>query len=129
MRILVVEDDKLLNWSLVQSLSKSGFEVRPTSCGLDAVEEFRKTNFDIILLDYQLPDVNGLEVARQVRIVQPRVTVFLLTAFQRSELAVDEGLIDGYFNKPIDLNQLCRTLKKIPGAPSLGECPSNGNGA
>jgi CheY-like chemotaxis protein len=66
------------------------------------------------LLDYHLPDVDGLAIARRVRTVQPNAVIFLVTAFQLNELTVDSGLIDAYFNKPLDLQQLHQALKKVP---------------
>lgn len=111
--VLVVEDEKLLSWSLVKSLSKWGFDVHPVFTAHEAMEEIRKSGYDIVLLDYKLPDLNGLEVARRIRRTHPTSVILLVTAFQLSELPVDRGLIDGYFNKPLDLQMLHRTLKKI----------------
>jgi len=112
--VLVVEDEKLLNWSLAKSLSKWGFEVRPVFTGHEAVAQIENSWFDIVLLDYQLPDVDGLEIARRVRVAQPNTVIFLVTAFQLNELAVDTGLIDAYFNKPLDFHQLRQALRKAP---------------
>jgi DNA-binding response OmpR family regulator len=110
---LLVEDEKLLNWSLAKSLDKWGFDVHPVSTGHEAVEQIEHAGFDIILLDYQLPDVDGLAIARLARSCQPDAVIFLLTAFQLSELPVEAGLIDEYFNKPLDLQQLHQALDKI----------------
>jgi two-component system response regulator HydG len=112
--VLVVEDEKLLNWSLASSLSKWGFEVQPVFTGNDALKQIEKSGFDIVLLDYRLPDLDGLAIAKLVRKRQPEAVIFLLTAFQLNELPVDAGLIDSYFNKPLDLQQLHRALKEIP---------------
>ena len=112
--ILVVEDEKLLNWSLASSLSKWGFDVQPVFTGNEAIAQIDRSGFDVVLLDYRLPDLDGLAVARLVRKRQPEAVIFLLTAFQLNELAVDAGLIDSYFNKPLDLQQLHQALKEIP---------------
>ncbi len=113
--VLVVEDEKLLNWSLAKSLSKWGFDVRPVFSGHEAVAQIENSWFDVVLLDYQLPDFDGLELARRVRVAQPNAVIFLVTAFQLNELTVDAGLIDAYFNKPLDLQQLHKALKKVRG--------------
>ena len=118
--VLVVEDEKLLNWSLAKSLSKWGFEVRPVFTGHEAVAQIENSWFDVVLLDYQLPDLDGLEIARRVRVAQPNAVIFLVTAFQLNELTVDTGLIDAYFNKPLDLQQLHRALKKVRGWHGAG---------
>jgi CheY-like chemotaxis protein len=113
MTALLVEDEKLQSWSLAKSLAKWGFVVRPAYTGRDAVAQIEKSRYDIVLLDYQLPDLDGLEVARRVRQIQPGAVIFLITAFQLSELPNHSGLIDAYFNKPLDLQQLHQALFKI----------------
>ena len=113
-RILVVEDEKLLNWSLAKSLSNWGFNVLPVFTGSEAMAQLEKGGFDVILLDYQLPDLDGLQVARCIRKTQPKAFIILVTAFQLSELAVDAGLIDAYFNKPLDFQQLHQALLSLP---------------
>ena len=115
MSVLVVEDEKLLNWSLASSLSKWGFAVQPVFTGNDAVAQIEKSGFDIFLLDYRLPDVDGLAVARLIRERQPHAIIFLLSSFELSEVSPDAGLIDVYFNKPLDLEQLHKALMEIPG--------------
>ena len=122
--VLVVEDEKLLNWSLAKSLSKWGFEVRPVFTGNEAVAQIENSWFDVVLLDYHLPDVDGLVIARRVRAIQPNAVIFLVTAFQLNELTVDSGLIDAYFNKPLDLQQLHQTLKQVPKCHASGARPA-----
>jgi DNA-binding response OmpR family regulator len=108
--ILLVEDEKLLNWSLEKSLSKWGFDVHPVFTATEAMVRLQKSEYDIVLLDYQLPDLDGLQVARCVRKIRPEAVIFLLTAFQLNEIPVDAGLIDAYFNKPLDFQQLHQAL-------------------
>ena len=112
--VLVVEDEKLLNWSLASSLSKWGFDVRPVFTGNEALAQIENSGFDVVLLDYRLPDLDGLAIARTIREKQPDAVIFLLTAFQLSELPIAAGLIDSYFNKPLDLQQLHQALEEIP---------------
>ena len=114
LRVLLVEDEKLLNWSLTSSLAKWGFEVRPVFNAGEALIQIEQTSFAAVLLDYQLPDLDGIAVARLVRKKQPQAAIFLVTAFQLNELALDPGLIDIYFNKPLDLEQLHNALAAVP---------------
>jgi len=114
MNVLVVEDEKLLNWSLASSLSKWGFDVQPVFTGTEALAQIEKLGFDVVLLDYRLPDLDGLSLARMVRERQPDAVIFLLTAFQLNELPMNAGLIDNYFNKPLDLQQLHQALEEVP---------------
>jgi len=73
LNVMVVEDDKLLNWSLASSLSKWGFEVQPVFTGTEALAQIEKSGFDVVLLDYRLPDLDGLSIARMVRIGRAHV--------------------------------------------------------
>jgi CheY-like chemotaxis protein len=113
--VLVVEDEKLQSWSLAESLTKWGFEVRSAFTGNDALALIERSAYDVILLDYQLPDLDGLQVARRVRQIRPGTLIFLVSAFQLNELPVHSGLIDAYFNKPLDLQQLHQALAKFAG--------------
>jgi two-component system, OmpR family, response regulator RegX3 len=113
MNALVVEDEKLFNWSLASSLSKWGFEVQPVFTGSAALDQIEKSGFDVVLLDYRLPDFDGLKIAKLIREKQPKAVIFLLTAFQLNELPVGAGIIDSYFNKPLDLQQLHLALERI----------------
>lgn len=122
LNVLVVEDEKLQSWSLARSLVKWGYAVSSVCTGTDAVSQVKRSGYDIVLLDYQLPDLNGLEVARQVRQARPEALIFLVTAFQLSELPVHTGLIDAYFNKPVDLQQLHLALKKTPKCHGAAQC-------
>ena len=112
-RVLVVEDDKLMNWSLVSSLSKWGVEVQSVFNGNDAIREIRKTRFDIALLDYQLPDLDGLAVARVIRETQSHTAIFLVTGHPLNELPQEPHLFDIYFSKPVNMNQLQLALQGI----------------
>lgn len=123
--ILIVEDEKLLNWSLGKSLAKWGFDVHTVFTGCEAIAQLERSGFDVILLDYQLPDLDGLHVARCARQRQPNASIFLVTAFQLSELTVDAGLIDAYFNKPLDFQQLHQALVNVrrPADPAHAAVP------
>jgi len=95
-------------------LSKWGFDVQPVFTGTEALAQIEKLGFDVVLLDYRLPDLDGLSLARMVRERQPDAVIFLLTAFQLNELPMNAGLIDNYFNKPLDLQQLHQALEEVP---------------
>ena len=125
-RILLVEDEGLINWSLARSLSKWGFEVQRVSRGADALEFVQEIAYDTVLLDYRLPDLDGLVVARHIRTKQPSVRILLLTATPLGELEIEEGLLDACFQKPVTLEELRQMLgdendeKRPPARPNRG---------
>ncbi|MDQ3000144.1 MAG: response regulator transcription factor [Fibrobacterota bacterium] len=114
-RILLIEDDRNMAMGLVFNLKSEGFEV--THCldgetGLAAMEE---QVFDILVLDWMLPGVDGLEVLRRLRGRNVSVPVLLLTARDSKEDIV-EGLdsgADDYLAKPFDLNILMARIRSL----------------
>ena len=112
--ILIVEDERLIRWSLRQKFESLGFRVSEVDCGAAALESFESGVFDLIMLDYRLPDMTGVEVLGKVREKDNDVVVIMMTAFSTIESAVDAmklGAYD-YVTKPFDMNQLLRVVKK-----------------
>jgi two-component system response regulator AtoC len=114
--ILVVDDEQLIRWSLAERLRAEGHEVLEAGTGADALERARD-GVDLVLLDYKLPDVDGLTVLRKIKELDPDVLVILLTAYASVETAV-EAMKEGAFhfaNKPFDLDdvafQVARALE------------------
>ena len=88
-RVLVVDDEALIRWSLTQTLGDHGFEVEQASTAagaLDAVAAF-DAHFDVVLLDFRLPDSSDLDLPAKLRQLMPRTAVILMTAFSTPEMA------------------------------------------
>ena len=113
LRILLVEDNRFVSWAMTQALSSQGCVVHQVFTARDAMDVFGRDPFDVIVLDYQLPDRDGLDLARSIREARPGTRIFLVTALARSDLRIEEGLIDGYFNKPVDLKDLYASLARL----------------
>lgn len=86
--ILVVDDEKLIRWSLKEFLQQEGYAVRTAEDGKTALQEVDDGEFEIVLLDYQLPDLDGLQVLEKLRIVDPDLTVIMITSHSTIEHAV-----------------------------------------
>ncbi|NJN64811.1 MAG: response regulator, partial [Acidobacteria bacterium] len=111
-KVLVVDDEHLIRWSLRQRLEDEGFEIVEAAHGEEALEQFRK-GVDLVLLDWLLPDINGQEVLRQMRALSPTIPVIMLTAHSSVEHAVDvmkEGAFH-YAGKPFDLDEVVDTVQ------------------
>ncbi len=111
--ILVVDDEQLIRWTLAQQLSARGFEVLEAGTGAEALAAFGES-VDLVLLDFRLPDTDGLSVLRQLKALQPTVPVILLTAFASIQSAVEaikQGAYD-YAKKPFDFDDLLLTIGK-----------------
>jgi two-component system response regulator AtoC len=106
-RILVVDDEPLIRWSLVERMRAEGHDVREAGTGSEAIE-LARDGVDLVLLDYKLPDTDGVTVLRRIKELDPDVLVILLTAYASIETAV-EAMKEGAFhfaNKPFDLDEV-----------------------
>jgi two-component system, OmpR family, KDP operon response regulator KdpE len=124
-RILVVDDEPELRRALRTTLCALGFVVDCAESGEVALQMVRTENFDLVLLDINLPGLNGLETCRAIR-DRSEVGILMLTVRDRAEdkiEALDAGA-DGYITKPFDVNELLArvraTLRRVPGS-ALGE--------
>jgi len=113
-RILVVDDEHLIRWSLEQNLKKQGYEVLTAGNGEEAVKVFREEQPDMILLDIQLPGISGLEVLEKVKEIDEETIVIMVTAHGGLETAVTAmrlGAYD-YINKPFNLDEMAIVIRK-----------------
>ena len=113
-RILVVDDEYLIRWSLQQELGKDGYDVSVAEDGEEALRVFREGAPDLVLLDVQLPGIGGLEVLERVKAAEPDVVVIMITAYGMVDTAVaamKAGAYD-YLNKPFNLEAVKLSIRK-----------------
>jgi DNA-binding NtrC family response regulator len=106
--ILVVEDDRVQRDILADILTTSGYGVKAVGSGAAAIEALRDDGFDLVLTDMRMPEMDGLELLREVKRLRPETEVVVMTAYATVETAVTamkEGAID-YLGKPFDKDQL-----------------------
>jgi two-component system, NtrC family, response regulator AtoC len=111
--ILVVDDEPLIRWSLSERLTQEGHTIVEAETAHDALARFG-SHIDLVLLDYRLPDSDGLQVLRTMKASEPDVPVILLTAVSNVETVV-EAMKQGayhYANKPFDLDELVLLVQK-----------------
>ncbi|RMF71505.1 MAG: sigma-54-dependent Fis family transcriptional regulator, partial [Planctomycetota bacterium] len=113
-RALIVEDESLIRWSLRQKFEERGFRVTEAEDGAAAREAIDTANYDLIMLDYKLPDMTGLDVLRHLREIDTDAVVIMMTAYSTIESAVEAiklGAYD-YLSKPFEMDELMFTVDK-----------------
>lgn len=126
-RILIVEDNEL-NLKLMRDLLQAyGYETAEARNGIEGLELARRLRPDLILMDLQLPEMDGLEAIRRLKSdPQTRqIRVYAVTAFamKGDEEKVQGAGCDGYIAKPIDTRQLIRRVQEVLASHSTPETP------
>jgi len=114
-KILIAEDEKTQRDLLEGFLKKEGFSVQAVANGREALQKLEGNFFDMILIDYKMPELDGLQTLREIRKLYPDLPVVMMTAYGTVETAVasmKEGALD-YLTKPIDLDELLLMLQKV----------------
>jgi len=118
-RVLLVEDNPINLFMMQTLLGKFQCRVDTAETGCEALERLAAEDYKVVLLDIQLPDLDGVEVCRRIRcgadgVRNPSIPVIALTAHAMNgdrEKFLDAGM-DDYLSKPINLTDLIETLKK-----------------
>lgn len=120
-RLLIVDDEENLRFSLTKGLEKNGYEVAGVSRGFEAFQIMEKQDFDLVLLDICLPDMNGLEILDKIKAAQPQLPIIMMTAFGEVGIAVRAmklGAYD-YIGKPFLLDEMRLVIQKALETVSL----------
>ncbi len=113
-RVLIIEDESLIRWSLRQKFEQKGYEVTEAECGKVAMEYLDGADFDLIMLDHKLPDMTGLDILRTLKETERDIVTIMMTAYSRIEDAVEAiklGAFD-YVPKPFQMDLLLLTVQK-----------------
>ena len=112
-RVLLVDDEDDFRETLLVRLKNRGFEVTGASSGRKALDVLQGQDFDVIVLDVLMPEMDGLDCLKQIRQIKPTVGVILLTGHASVQSGI-EGLHMGaleYLTKPVPLDELLEKLE------------------
>jgi two-component system KDP operon response regulator KdpE len=121
-RILVVDDDPQIRRAMRTTLTARGYEVADVRTGEEALDELRSSNYDLVLLDMNMPGIGGLETCRMIRSASEMAIVMLTVSNSEKDKvdALDAGA-DDYVTKPFSTPELLAriraTLRRLPHSP------------
>jgi DNA-binding NtrC family response regulator len=113
-RVLVVDDEKLIRWSVAERLQRNGFEVLSAESGEQALEMLGATPPDLMLLDVRLPGIDGVQTLQRALSIRPGLAVLMMSAHSTVDIAVDamkHGAID-FLVKPFPFQALDAAVER-----------------
>ena len=120
LRILLAEDNSINQKLAIQQLKRIGYRADIVSNGLEAIEALERQAYDVVLMDMQMPEMDGITASQEIRQLlppqqQPRIIAMTANAMQEDQERCLKAGMDDYISKPVDLEKLAFALKQCPG--------------
>ena len=111
-KILLVDDEEGIQLLYQEEFQDEGYEVISAFNGEEALEKFRSEIPDLVILDIQMPGMNGIEVLRQMKMIAPQLPIILSTAFHEYKQDLSAWASDEFIVKSADLGSLKEAVRK-----------------
>lgn len=112
LRVLIVDDEDDFRETIVKRLNARKIQAMGANSGIKALEVLKDNDFDVMVLDVKMPDMDGIETLRHVKAMKPEIEVIMLTGHASVEFGL-KGMQLGAFDyvmKPAPLNELLDTI-------------------
>lgn len=114
-RVLVVDDQIGMLETFTDILEDKGFNVVTADDGFIAIERAKEQSFDLIFMDIKMPGINGVQTYREIKKINPKIAVIMMTAYSVEDL-VEEAIEEGAYTvvyKPFDMDKVIQTIEKV----------------
>jgi len=114
-RILVVDDEKTICLLLAQRLFKEGYICATANNGKEALNHFYKDDLSLIITDIRMPEMDGMELLKNVKTIKPKMMVVVMTSYPEVGVAVEAMHLgaNDFLIKPVDLDLLVLSVKNV----------------
>jgi CheY-like chemotaxis protein len=114
-RILVLDDDPIVTLSCKRILGAEGYSISTVEKGEDALNKLAKEDFDLLISDVRLPDINGMEVLKESRVLKPKTDVVIITGYPTLDDARESTKLGAseYIEKPFTPDFMLNVAKKV----------------
>lgn len=112
--ILIIDDEIDMHWALEKALSQDGYEIIKADNGAEGLKILASRDISVVLLDYKMPGMTGLEVLEEIRKQWPELPVIFMTGYNSITTATDSMAkgTTAYVSKPFRLDDLKNTLQR-----------------
>lgn len=114
-KILLVDDEESIQIVYREEFEDDGYEVISALDGLAGLEKFKQEQPDLVILDIQMPGMNGVEVLRQMKMINPKIPVILSSAYQEFKRDLGTWASDDYIVKSGNIEYLKETVRRLLG--------------
>jgi DNA-binding NtrC family response regulator len=113
-RIMVIDDEKIVGEMAKLSLEQEGYRVETFVSAEPALERLKQERFDVIVTDYKMKGIDGMEVLRTARREHPGIKVIMITAYANLDTAIEalRGDVHDFFPKPVKLKELKASIRR-----------------
>lgn len=113
-KILIIEDELLLCWSLKQKLESMGFKVETAQTGEKGIDFLKNERFDALLTDIRLPDINGISLVKIAKGITPNIQTFVMSAYSEEKQKISSEMLNivNFFDKPFDLEEIGQQISR-----------------
>jgi DNA-binding NtrC family response regulator len=118
-RIMVIDDEKIVGDMAKMALQQDGYEVETFLSAEPALARLKEQKFDVVVTDYKMKGIDGMEVLKTVRALYPATKVIMITAFANLDTAIEalRGDVHDFFPKPVKIKELKASINRALGKP------------
>src|SRR4030043_437133 len=112
--LLIVDDEEVIREGMRRILSAEGYHVDTSASGRTAIEKIQEQDFDVVITDLKMPGMDGMEVLKTIKILQPEVPVIIITGYSTVDTAVEamKNAVFDYIAKPFTSDLIIEKVQK-----------------